>query len=301
MPIDPNAETGEYPLVSEAPPPAPVRVDLGALSHQGLVRANNEDGYLVVRLNRALETLLTNLPDGSVPAHFHEVSYGMLVADGMGGMAAGEIASRKALSTLAHLVVNSPDWIMRVDESEAERLLQRLSERYRQVDAALKAEARADPSLFGMGTTLTLAYSLGNELFLAHVGDSRAYFCHEGKLHQLTRDHTYAQVLADTGVIRPEETATHRLRHVLTRALGATGDPVKADVHRARLSDGDQILLCTDGLTEMVEEEAIAAILQRAGAAQQVCQALVEAALDRGGRDNVTVVLARYRFEGDGE
>ncbi len=298
MPTDPNAETGEYPMVSEAPPPAPVRVDLGACTHRGLVRANNEDCYLVVRLNRALETLLTNLPEGSVPARFDEVGYGMLVADGMGGMAAGEVASRLALSTLAHLVVSSPEWIMRVDEAEAERLLERLTQRYRQVDAALKAEARADPSLFGMGTTLTLAYSLGSELFLAHVGDSRAYFFHGGRLHQLTRDHTYAQVLVDTGIIRPEEAATHRLRHVLTRALGATAEPVKADVHRARLSDGDQILLCTDGLTEMVEEADIARILLRAGTAQEACGALVEAALAGGGRDNVTVVLTRYHFKG---
>jgi protein phosphatase len=301
MPIDPNAETGEYPVLSEARPPIPVRVDLGALSHPGNVRPSNQDCYLVVRLDRTLETLLTNLPEGSVPAPFHEVGFGMLVADGMGGMAAGEVASRLALSTLAQLVINSPDWIMRVDEREAERLLQRLTQRYRQVDAALKAEARNDPSLFGMGTTLTLAYSLGNELFLAHVGDSRAYFYHGGRLHQLTRDHTYAQALVDTGIIRPEEAATHRLRHVLTRALGAVGEPVKADIHRARLSDGDQVLLCTDGLTEMLEAGAIADILRGGGTSQDTCRALVDAALDRGGRDNVTVILARYRFVREGQ
>jgi protein phosphatase len=298
MPTDPNAETGEYPMVFEPPPPTPVRLDLGALSDRGKVRTNNEDCYLVGRMTRALETLLTNLPEGTVPRRFKEVGYGMLVADGMGGMAAGEVASRTALTTLVHLIISSPEWIMRVDEEEAERLLRRLMQRYREVDAALKAEARADPSLFGMGTTLTLAYSLGHELFLGHVGDSRAYFFHDGKLHQLTRDHTYAQALVDAGLIRAEEAATHRLRHVLTRALGCTGEPARADVHRAGLSDGDQVLLCTDGLTEMVEEADVARILQRDGSAQAACEALVEAALGGGGRDNVTVVLTRYHFEG---
>jgi protein phosphatase len=248
-------------------------------------------------MERALETVLTSLPPGVVPERFHAVAHGMLVADGMGGMAAGEVASRMAVTTLVHLIITSPDWIMRADERESERLVQRLLERYREVDEALKAEARADPNLFGMGTTMTLAYSLGSDLFLGHVGDSRAYFFHEGKLHQLTRDHTYAQALVETGIMRPEEAATHRLRHVLTRALGASAEPVRADVHRARLSDGDQILLCTDGLTEMVDDRTIAAILGQGGTAQSACQALVQAALDGGGKDNVTVVLARYRFE----
>jgi PPM family protein phosphatase len=303
MPVDHNADTVEYPVLrlsGEATGPGPAsaraRVEFGALSHPGKVRANNEDCYLVTRLGRGLETLLTNLPPGHVPARFEEAGYGMLVADGMGGMAAGEVASRLAVSTLVHLVLSTPDWILPLNDRAGDRLLQRLTERYREIDAALKREARSDPSLFGMGTTMTLAYSLGSEIFLAHAGDSRAYFLRGGVLHQLTRDHTYAQALADTGVILPEEVGTHRLRHILTRALGGTGDPVTADVQRARLGDGDQVLLCTDGLSEMVDDEAIGALLRQSATAQEACEALVEAALDRGGKDNVTVVLARYRF-----
>src|SRR5207244_12785033 len=134
------------------------------------------------------------------------------------------------------------------------------------------------------------------ELFRGHGGDSRAYLCRGERLPRLTRDHTSAQALADAGLIAQEEVGTHRLRHVLTRALGASTDQAEADIERIGLADGDQILLCTDGLTEMVNDATIAVTLLGAGTAQQACQTLVEAALERGGKDNVTVVLARYRF-----
>jgi protein phosphatase len=294
MAVDPNEVTAEYPLPPAAP--LPVRVDLGALSHPGNVRPNNEDFYLVARSSRALQTLLTNLPEGVVPERAEEVGYGMVVADGMGGMAAGEVASRLAISTLLTRILNTPDWIMRTGERENQRLLQRIARRYREVDAALHAEAQANPRLWGMGTTMTLAFSLGTDLFLGHVGDSRAYFCRGAEFYQLTRDHTLAQGLADAGAIRPEEVATHRLRHVLTRSLGGGEGWVEADVQRLRLGDGDQILLCTDGLTDMVDDAAIAGVLRRAGTAAEACQALVEQALKQGGKDNVTAVVARYRL-----
>jgi protein phosphatase len=271
-------------------------VDVAALSHQGNVRLNNEDVYFVARADRTLTTLMTNLPEGFLPPRFEESGYGMLVADGIGGMAGGEVASRLAVRTLVDLVVNSPDWIMHIDEQESERLMERIARRYREVDAAIKLEARSDPQLWGMGTTLTLAYSLGSDLFLGHVGDSRVYFAHRDEFYQLTRDHTCAQAFADLGLIQPEEVLTHRFRHVLTRAMGAGDTPVEADLHRVRLSDGDQVLLCSDGLSEMVDDAAIAGVLRSAATAAKACQALVELALQNGGKDNVTVILARYRF-----
>ncbi len=302
MATDHNADTAEYPQLPSAPEPEPrpvplqAQLDLGALSHQGHVRLNNEDVYLVSRANRTLTTLLTNLPEGFVPERFEEAGYGLLVADGIGGMAAGEVASRLAVRTLVNLVIHTPDWIMHTDEHESEHLLERIARHYREVDAALKEEARADPRLWGMGTTLTLAYSLGSDLFLGHVGDSRVYFCHGAEFYQLTRDHTCAQAFADLGIIQPEEVLTHRFRHVLTRALGAGDSPVEADVQRVRLSDGDQVLLCTDGLSEMVDDPTIEGVLRSAPTAAKGCQALVDLALKNGGKDNVTVILARYRF-----
>ncbi len=296
MPIDPNAETGEQQLIPPRPLSSQVQVDLGALSHQGLVRPNNEDCYLIARFDRALQTLMTNLPAGQVPGRVEEIGYGMLVADGIGGMAGGEIASSLAASTLVNLALTMSDWIMRLNGEEIERLMLRLADLYRVVDKTLRDKARADPKLSGMGTTMTLACSLGADLVLAHTGDSRVYLLRAGTLRQLTRDHTIAQAMADAGEILPEEVRTHRGRHILTRALGGTMDPVEADVDHFHLSDGDQVLLCTDGLSEMVEDETIAAILGKAATPAAACQALIDAALQNGAKDNVTVAVARYRF-----
>jgi protein phosphatase len=301
--MDPNdaRSTDDYPALSSAqvPPPEPFStlavVEFGAATHPGLVRPNNEDCYLVGRVERALETLATNLPPGAVPARFAEVSYGMLVADGLGGGAAGEVASRLAITTFINLVLHTPDWVMRSGEDEAERILGRITERYRQVGAALAERAGGDPTLAGMATTMTLAASHGTDLFVGHIGDSRAYLLRGSDLIRLTQDHTYSQGLADRGLIQQDEVETHQLRHILTRALGARGGEVHVDVSRGRLRDGDQLLLCSDGLTAMVPEDDIRGLLA-AGTAAGACQALVAAALENGGLDNVTATLARYRF-----
>ena len=283
-------------------PPAPpgssarVQADIGGVSHRGCVRANNEDHFLVVRFDRHLQPLLTNLPEGAIPAQHEEVGYGMVVADGLGGMAAGEVASRRAISILVDLVLHTPDWVLGGGGPQIERVLQRMAVRYRTIDAALTEQASNDPSLAGMGTTLTLAASLGADLVLTHIGDSRAYLLRSGGLYQLTRDHTLTQQLVSAGVIRPEEVATHHLRHVLTKVLGGSAGRVEAECQSLTLCDGDQLLLCTDGLTTMVEDATIAETLRGAESADKACQTLLDRALARGGKDNVTVVVARYRI-----
>jgi protein phosphatase len=138
--------------------------------------------------------------------------------------------------------------------------------------------------------------SLGTDLFLGHIGDSRAYLFRGEKLHQLTKDHTLAQALIDAGIARADDTSTLAMRHVLTAALGSTGERTDPQVQRLHLSDGDQLLLCTDGLTEMVADNDIAAVLADANSSQAACQALIDLALAGGGKDNITVVLARYQF-----
>jgi protein phosphatase len=201
-----------------------------------------------------------------------------------------------AITTLVNLVLNTPDWIMRLGGPETQQVMERMAERFRRVDAALHEQAQFDPGLSGMGTTLTLAYSLGNDLVLAHVGNSRAYLLRDDELHQLTRDHTMAQALANLGIIRPEEAATHRLRHVLTNALGVGGGGFEPEVQRLSLTDADQVLLCSDGLMDMVDNATIGTVLRTTRSSGEACQTLVELALANGGKDNVTVVLARYRF-----
>ena len=276
-------------------------MDFGGLSHVGLVRSNNEDHFLVARIDRTLRTLITNLPPGSVPDESVDSVYGMLVADGLGGHAGGEVASRTAIATLIDLVLATPDIITRLDDHFSQEVLRRFERRFRRIAEVLAEQARSEPHLAGMGTTMTAACSAGADLLLAHIGDSRAYLMREGRLLRLTRDHTVAQLLADTGRITSEQIETHPLRHTLTGVLGTRGGPTEVDLSAHRLRDGDQILLCTDGLTEMVPEASIATLLQQpAELASEVCARLVQAALDRGGKDNVTAVVGRYRI-GDAE
>jgi serine/threonine protein phosphatase PrpC len=283
------------PVVAE-PLSGRVHVDYGALSHQGLVRDQNQDRYSFARFGRTLHTLLTNLPEQRLPRRLDEIGYGMLVADGMGGASAGEFASELAVLTLMTLVLETPDWIFSTQEGQVERVMARMTERFEHIDQVLNQRGQTDSALTGMGTTMTLACSLGPRLVIAHVGDSRAYLLRGTKLVRLTKDHTVAQHLVDKGVFENVEQVNRRLQHALERCLGGRGAPSSPDVQHLRLEDGDQLLLCTDGLTNMVDDVTLSCILTSCGTARAACQALVDAALTNGGRDNVTVVLGRYRF-----
>jgi PPM family protein phosphatase len=273
-----------------------VQIDVAALSHPGHVRSNNEDHFLVTRLGRTLETMITSLPDGDAPNLAEEVNYVMIVADGMGGHAAGEVASRMALSAIVSLALDIPDWILKLNEEYAREIEHRTRARVREVGALLVKEAAQDPALSGMGTTLTAARSLGRDLQITHVGDSRAYLFRAGRLHRLTRDHTYAQLLVDLGRIPSTDHADPRHRHILTNALGGSDRDVKVDIDLMKLEDGDRVLLCSDGLTEMVDDKTIAGVLADASDSHQVCEVLVQRALDNGGRDNITVIVAGYQL-----
>lgn len=275
------------------PPSRLVKVDVAAQSHRGKVRPNNEDNFLVVRFGRFLETLMTSLPDGEFPSEFGDTGYGMVVADGMGGMAGGEVASRLAITLLLNLVLDTPDWIMGRDEPDADEVIRRAVSRFGAVNDAIIEEARRRPRLAGMGTTLTMAASLGTDLVIAHVGDSPVYLARGGKLRKLTRDHTVAQELADEAMTRVEDVPA-RFRHVLTHAIGIPETGSDPEINRLHLADSDRLLLCTDGLTDMADDAAIAEELKRADSAEAACKALIDLALKGGGKDNVTVVVARY-------
>jgi serine/threonine protein phosphatase PrpC len=284
-------------------PAAPVasgdRVEMAALSHPGHARPNNEDVYIVLQADRALRKLESNLPKDALPEVNAEICYGLLVADGVGGMAAGEVASRMAVTTLIHLALDTPDWVMLPGQAEGRRILDRMTERFRLVDAVLRAEAGRKPELAGMATTMTAAVIVGRELLVGHVGDSRAYLCRGDKFDQLTRDHTTVQDFTDAGFIQPGEARSLPYRHALTRALGGTHNQSHPDLHRLTLRDNDQVLLCTDGLSDQVDPAAIASMLRAAATAKDACQALVDLALKHGGQDNVTVGVARCHFTPD--
>jgi protein phosphatase len=292
-----SADTAELPAVEDVvakhfgPVPPPVAVEFGALSHPGLVRANNEDHYVVFERKRSRTVLLTNLPPGTLrPAD--DIAYVLAVADGMGGAAFGELASTLALRSGWDQSPSAIKWTWIVTDQEVDDLKERIQIIFQRMDQALRERAEADPACAGMGTTLTAVYTVGPEAFIGHVGDSRAYLYHAGRLIQMTRDQTLAQDCLDQG-LQPARS----WYHMLTSCLGGPERSVRLDFHHFHLADGDQILLCTDGLTDMVPDEEITRILGQCAPPQAAAQALVDLALQRGGKDNVTVALARYTME----
>ena len=283
-------------LDDSVPPFSPsVRIDVSGLSHPGKVRVRNEDHFIVTRIGRYLETVLTTLPSGEVPNRVEESGYALIVADGMGGHAAGELASRMAISGLVKLTLAMPDWIFRFSDAVVSDATTRSKRRVRELHTLLIDHARKDPGVRGMGTTLTAARIMGRHLQIVHVGDSRAYLLRRDQLHRLTRDHTYVQLLVDSGELSKEEAGRFGARHLLVNALGGFSEDVEVDVDYMKLASGDRLLLCSDGLTDLVNDDAIREVLSGCRDSADACQQLVDRALAAGGTDNVTAVVAGYR------
>jgi PPM family protein phosphatase len=231
---------------------------LGAASDRGRIREGNEDSFVA---------------SGSLAA----------VADGMGGAQAGEVASATAADELRGLQDGGP-W--RTDRSAGDALKQAVLEANRRI----REMAAGDKSLEGMGTTVTALLEDGDVVHLAHVGDSRAYLLRGGELSQLTEDHTLVQELVKQGKLRPEEAKRHPQGSIITRALGADAD-VQVDTATFKIVPGDRLLLCTDGLTAVVDPATIRNVLLRTRDPQQASERLVAMANEQGGPDNVTVVV----------
>jgi protein phosphatase len=231
---------------------------LGAASDRGRIREGNEDSYVA---------------SGSLAA----------VADGMGGAQAGEVASATAADELRSLTDGGP-W--QTDRSADDALKQAVLEANRRI----REMAAGDKSLEGMGTTVTALLSDGDVVHLAHVGDSRAYLLRGGELSQLTEDHTLVQELVKQGKLRPEDAKRHPQGSIITRALGADAD-VQVDTATFKIVPGDRLLLCTDGLTAVVDPTTIRNVLLRTRDPQQAAERLVAMANEQGGPDNVTVVV----------
>jgi serine/threonine protein phosphatase PrpC len=273
-----------------------VRVDTSGLSDRGLRRAGNEDHFLVAQIDRTWRTLQTNMPADALPSSVTDSVTAQIVADGMGGAVGGAVASRTAIATFVDIVLRTPNLILRLDKQNSQHVLTRMAARFEQMKQALEDVARLDPALSGMGTTMTLAVNFRADLLVAHVGDSRAYLLRQGHLERLTRDQTMVQSLLEKGAISPEEMVGHPMRHVLTGVLGTKGKPIDVELRFIGLEDGDQVLVCSDGLTEMVAESAIADALVAAPTAEAACRRLVELANSHGGKDNVTAVVSRYQI-----
>lgn len=284
------------PADESRPLSARMLVELGSTSHCGHARPHNEDHFLILRLTRAQHVVATSLVSPDLPGPFEEYGYAMLIADGLGKDGSGSMASRVALSTIAHLALHHGKWNLRVDRRIAEELYERAEWFYNRADEAVVATARQNPATTDIATALTVAYSAGADLTVAHVGHTRAYLHRRGGLLRLTEDHTIDRHLARIGRPVSIERRGQDLQHILTDAVGARGDRPIVEVEQFTLEDGDTLLLCTNGLTDMVPESRIADVLAARRRSQEQCEMLTDLALAAGGEDNVTVVVAQYRL-----
>jgi protein phosphatase len=288
----PPAKESKDPYLAPATATAATEVTCGGVSHVGNVRQRNEDHFVAIRRTRHREILFTNAPldDLSAP---DDHAYVFVVADGMGGAACGDIASRVALQAGFEWGTRSAQWLMKMNDAQAESLPARAQAWAHFIQGALRKRAKESPALAGMGTTLTAAYVMGQRAIVAHIGDSRCYVIRGGSLHRLTRDHTVAQELLDAGY---PPGMIGGFRHLLTNCLGTDDKDARLELHEIELQDGDGLLLCTDGLNDALSDAQIEAILKEHAVAQVACQSLLAAALETPAKDNVTAVLARFRF-----
>ena len=219
--------------------------------------------------------------------------YGMIVADGMG--AGGESASRLAITTLVQLQIEFGRWHLRIAEPIAYELLDRAERFYGNVDSTL-LQASHDTQR-SLRTTLTAVYTAGNELFFAHVGHSRAYLFRDDQLTQLTRDHSLAGERPGKTLTLEVSPAAQDQHHIVTKTLGAGGaGRLRLDIERCGLLDGDRILLCTNGLTDVLADARIASELRAHGTPEDQSRALVDLAAELGGTDDATALVAHYRL-----
>jgi len=264
------------------------------ITDKGKVRSTNEDQFLTAELTKSMRLWQTSLPAQPRVQVGEEQAHLFLVADGMGGHRAGERASALAVTAIEHFTLNSFKWFFGTDAVEAKKVLAQFQAALTEADARIVEEAADKPELRGMGTTVTMAFQLGAQLCVVHVGDSRAYLYREQELHQLTKDHTVVAELVRSGVIQPDEAAGHKMRHVITNVVGGPEAGVKVEARALQIQPGDRVLLCSDGLSEGVTDEVIAATLDAERDAETAAKKLLAHAMAGPAKDNITLVIASF-------
>jgi protein phosphatase len=274
-------------------PHVPCAVRSFGMTDRGQVRPANEDHFVIAELARTLYIHQASLPPTEPRASCHR-GHAFLVADGMGGHRAGAVASALTLNSIEEFLLNTLRRYSNLEASEETGALRELQRAIQQADARLFEESVRHPEWLGMGATLTLAFAVNWKLFVAHAGDSRCYLFSHGALQQLTQDHTVAAELLRHGALSAEEAARTPFRHVVTNVLGGHERGVKVELHKLALEPGDTLLLCSDGLTSMVPDGDIVAVLRSEPDPQKACERLVAEANQGGGKDNITVIVARF-------
>jgi protein phosphatase len=269
---------------------SPINLSVFAKSDLGRTRDHNEDCFIVADLTAQRASLQPEVRDHDVGPKGSL----LMVADGMGGAAAGEVASDMATKAVfEHL---TRDWAQDT-ENTPQRFAYRLKEAVELANQRIHAYAKEHPELKGMGTTTTAVGILGGHLYLTQVGDSRAYLVRSGAAVQLTKDQSLMQRLVDAGELTEEEAEKSERKNIILQALGP--DPrVRVDLTHQEARKGDVVVLCSDGLSGQVKKDEIASVVSGAHDLADACSKLIDLANERGGPDNITVIIARLNGDG---
>ncbi len=280
------SETGTETTETAAPTAPGLRMRISGRTDVGMVREHNEDNFLIADLTQSIRSMRPEVRTHIVG------SRGTLfaVCDGMGGAAAGEVASQMAVDTIHDLIQNGPP------PANRDQFAHRLSTAIGEAGARIYLAAKSNRAQRGMGTTSTVAGVYDKTLFLGQVGDSRAYMVRAGKIKQLTKDQSLVSKLIEAGQLTEAEAETYEHSHIILQALG-TSDTVSVDLSFMDLRQGDCVLLCSDGLSGLITSELMREILTTTDDPTDACKKLTDAANAAGGHDNVTVIVAR--FDGD--
>jgi serine/threonine protein phosphatase PrpC len=269
------------------------------LSDRGRVRSENQDQFLIASLHKLLRVHQSSLPPEDITTLVSESrGFILLVADGVGGRPDGQAASSTVVKTIAHHVTHFTDLYRRLDSNNEASFVAEMEKSVLKSHDVLLEAANKEYGGYGGATTLTMVATLWPHAYVIQVGDSRCYRLRDGRLERMTDDQTMAQALLERGALRDSEARRSPLRGVLASALG--GPEVTPRIYSTDCRWDDVVLLCSDGLTRHVSDAEIEGELRAPHTSQESCQRLVQLALDRGGEDNVTVVIGRLKNKPQG-
>jgi len=276
------------------------KMDCFGLTHTGARKSLNQDQFLIADLEKSMR-----IHSSSLSLDDHSRLFGnsqgklLLVADGLSHSATGDLASRLATDCITRYILNRMPWFLHLDEQSEHDLCEALVSALELCQERMELDVQEHPERAGMGTTLTMAYLLWPRIYVVHAGNSRCYLYRQSNLKQLTSDHSLAEKLVNSGALAADE-VPEIWQNLLVNSIGGDNDSdLNPEIHKAHMQIGDTLLLCTDGLTKHVPDLIISAILSQNASADETCVRLINQAMENGGSDNITVVVARFLNEGE--
>ena len=271
------------------------QMDCFGLTDPGLKRPTNQDHYLIADLNKSMRIHDTSLTlDSETRVYGGSQGKLLIVADGMGGEAAGERACTIAVDQVTTYVLNSLSWCFRLEEDSEHDFEDHLKEALESCQKSIQKAVSMHPDMKSMGTTMTMVYIVWPRAFVVHVGDSRCYLLRNGELEQITVDHTVSEIMVEAGQMTREEATRSLMGHALWNVLGGRSNELSVDHYKLTLECDDVLLLCTDGLYNMVPQKSLQALLTSQPESESACRKLVDVANANGGNDNITVIVAHF-------